>query len=409
MGIDRKDVRLVCHFNIPKSMVSFYQESGRAGRDQQPSRSVLYYGIDDCKKMQFILNNADSKKSQSSSLQEGFPKKSVADFNLMVEYCETSSCRRKKILDCFGEQVSTSLCKKTCDACKDLNLVVKSLEELKAICSLRNRIGSSQIFISSLSKPVDEVDSEYWSRDDEAIASEDDISDDDDDDAIDAVKSLTQSALPSKSRLSEKMELLQRAEEKYYHNKDPDKQSNKLDKNAINETTREACKQRLLNAVTQTQQRLNNLHIDPAVSSMFFENECYKKYGKTGKSFYLSQVASTVRWLSTANAAELTSRLPTTSQSPTIKMATEMEPSSSISPCVSDQASKMNEKDHGNVSSGDPLSQSLSTYSNTKLPTIPSFSEFVNKKSSKDSKPPTLNRDSSYGVNKKPDKRSRIQ
>ncbi|KVI12243.1 hypothetical protein Ccrd_009372 [Cynara cardunculus var. scolymus] len=353
-GIDRKDVRIVCHFNIPKSMVSFYQESGRAGRDQQPSRSVLYYGIDDRKKMQFILNNAESKKLQSSSLQDVSPKKSVAEFNSMVEYCETSGCRRKKILDSFGEQVSSSLCKKTCDACKDPNLVEKYLEELKTMCSLRNRNGSSQIYMNS-----------------------------------------------------EKIELLQKAEEKYYQK---DKQSNKLDKNAISEMTRESCKQRLLNAVKQMQQRLHNLPIDPETSSMFFENECYKKYGKTGKSFYLSQVASTVRWLSTATAADLTSRLAATHQSPASKNATEVEPSSSISPPVSDQATKMRkEKDDGNFKSGDPSSPSLSTCNDIKLPPIPSFSEFINKKGSKDGKPSKLKRESPYGVNKQPDKRSRLQ
>ncbi|KAJ0759290.1 putative DNA helicase [Helianthus annuus] len=177
-------------------------------------------------------------------------------------------------------------------------------------------------------------------------------------------------------------------------------QSNKLDKNAINETTRESCKQRLLNSLKQTQQRLNNLHIDPEASSIFFENECFKKYGKTGKSFYLSQVASTVRWLSTVDAADLTSRLATTNQNSTLKIATEVEPLSSASPSVSDQVTNtMNEKDREKVS----LCSSQITHNDIKLPPIPSFSEFVNKKSSKDSKL------SAYGVDKKPDKRSRLQ
>lgn len=375
MGIDRKDVRVVCHLNIPKSMESFYQESGRAGRDQMPSRSVLYYGIDDRKKMEFILRNAENKKlqsssSQSSSSQEELSKKSMSNFNEMVEYCEGSGCRRKKILESFGEQASASLCQKTCDACKYPNVVAKHLEELTTACSVRQRNGFSRVVISSSTDAGNGQFSEFWNRDDKASSSEEDISDSDDDTEI--AKSISSTKLSKKSRLNEKIELLERAEEKYYQNKTADKQVNKPDKNAISQAFRESSKQRFLNALKQAQQRLGGLKIDPEASSAFLEDECFKKYGKSGKSFYFSQIASTVRWLSTTSSTDLTDRLGTTSTEEQNVVSKE-EPSAtpvnlSIQPSSGAEYGSTNPVATVNVS---PLP-------GIKLPSIPSFSEFVN-------------------------------
>ncbi|XP_034699819.1 ATP-dependent DNA helicase Q-like 3 isoform X1 [Vitis riparia] len=383
MGIDRKDVRIVCHFNIPKSMEAFYQESGRAGRDQLPSRSLLYYGIDDRKRMEFILSNAESKKLQSSSSQDGMSKKSLADFSHMVEYCEGSSCRRKKILENFGEQVAASICRKSCDACKHPNLVAKYLEEFASACALRQNNGFSRIFISSSSDLVDKEQlTEFWNRDDEVSGSEEDISDSDD--GIEVGKSMARPKLPSKSGLSEKIELLQRAEENYYQNKFPDKQINKPDKNAISEALRETSKQRLLNALKQTQQRLGNLEINLETSAIFLENECYKKYGKTGKSFYYSQVASTVRWLSTANSTDLTNRLGTKTSSATDNIISKAD-----SPIISSLDQGPTKISNGEHCSAKPQTSSCASpmqgasSQDKGLPPIPSLSDFVKSRTAK--------------------------
>ncbi|KAL4352914.1 hypothetical protein GQ457_06G041070 [Hibiscus cannabinus] len=387
MGIDRKDVRIVCHFNIPKSMEAFYQESGRAGRDQLPSRSLLYYGVDDRKRMEFILSIAENKKSQSSNSQQGSSKKSMSDFNLMVEYCEGYGCRRKKILESFGEQVSASLCKKSCDACKHPNLVTKYLEELTAAITVRQRHGFSKILMSSSTDAIEnERFSEFWNRDDEASGSEEDISDSED--GFEVAKSVSRSKFSKTSGINEKMELLQRAEENYYQNKTHDKKANKPDKNAISSILRESSKQRLLDALKQAHQRLGDLKVDCEASSTILENECFKKYGKSGKSFYYSQVASRIRWLSTtSSAAEIANQIGTSiTTSPSVN-TTHKEEASPImaSTALHDEGGKeekevIGELLRGKIESIKPLPLQMQT----KLPPIPSFSQFVNRSKSKE-------------------------
>ncbi|XP_041005568.1 ATP-dependent DNA helicase Q-like 3 isoform X1 [Juglans microcarpa x Juglans regia] len=389
MGIDRKDVRIVCHFNIPKSMEAFYQESGRAGRDQLPSKSLLYYGMDDRKRMEFILSNSEKNKLQSLRSEEGLSKNSLTDFIQMVEFCEGSGCRRKKILESFGEQVPASLCRKSCDACKHPNLVAKHLEELTTTCAVRQKSSFSQIFISSSSDMIDgEQFSEFWNHDnDERRDSDEDISDYDDD-TTKAVQSLAGSKLPSHLGLDEKMEFLQRAEERYYQNNISDRQNKKLEKNVISETSRESSKQRLQNALKQAQQRLGNLKIDVETSACFLEKECYKKYGKTGKSFYYSQVASTVRWLSTTSLSELTTRLGTATSLTSEDILSKAEPSTTSLPLLDQGPTKftseeLNGSSRSEISLG--VSPLQSTSSSTDLPVIPSFSDYVNSRKAKGS------------------------
>ncbi|KAJ8500372.1 hypothetical protein OPV22_010924 [Ensete ventricosum] len=302
MGIDRKDVRIVCHFNIPKSMEAFYQESGRAGRDQSSSRSILYYGLDDCKRMEFILSNAIGKKKESSSSSNGLSEKSLAAFNQMVEYCEGSGCRRKKILESFGEQISTSLCQKTCDSCKHPNLVVQKLEELQ-----RKKGRPFPIFIKSTTYGTSEGQStEFWNRENEDSYLDEEISNSEDE--TDDASNMARSKMPTDAALDEKFKILQHAEEVYFRSKGPSKQGCS-DKRTITETLRKESRGRFLNALKQTKERLRKLPLDSEASAAFLEMECFKKYEKVGKTFYISQVAATVRWLSNSSFEQIYDRL----------------------------------------------------------------------------------------------------
>ena len=130
MGIDKPDVRYVVHYNLPKSLENYYQETGRAGRDGGEGQCVLFYKKSDVEKFQnFNQKKQASEKEISTHLLEE-----------MVNYIEGECCRRKKILHYFGEKYNQSSCQKKCDNCqaskeyndvqKELTLILKSIAEV---------------------------------------------------------------------------------------------------------------------------------------------------------------------------------------------------------------------------------------------------------------------------------------